>query len=527
MNGQLSVGARKAPKGKAETAPLSRAERNIAWCEKYIRIPEGKHVGEKLRMPEYMKEDFRAIYDNPAGTRTAIISRGRKNAKTTECSMIVLLHLCGPEAKAHPNSQLYSDAQSRDQAALIFNLAVKMIQLEPILYNVLEIKDSAKQLKCPELGTSYRALSAESTTAFGLSPALIIHDELGQVKGPRFPLYEALETATAAQADPLSIIISTQAPNDSDLLSILIDDALKPDHDPRTVLRFDHAPDDIDDPFSEEAIRAANPGFDAGIMNKREVISMAENARRMPARQAEYENLVLNRRVQGNNPFVSQSAWKACGAEVADLHGIDLYGGLDLSAVQDLTAFVLMGRVGRKWNVLPRFWLPEAGLREKATRDKVPYDLWNKQGFLHTTPGATVSYEYVAQELWKLHHEYNIKKIGFDRWGMRFLTPWLRAAGFTDELIAELFVEVGQGTYSMTPALRDLEQAIFDAGIAHGNHPVLSMCAANTVVEGTDSARKLSKHKSIGRIDGMVSLAMAFGVAPLTPKVIDIKSLIG
>jgi phage terminase large subunit-like protein len=510
-----------------EATPLSRAERNIAWCEKYIRIPEGKHVGEKLKMPEYMKEDFRAIYDNPAGTRTAIISRGRKNAKTTECSMVVLLHLCGPEAKAHPNSQLFSDAQSRDQAALIFNLAVKMIQLEPILYNVIDIKDSAKLLRCPELGTSYRALSAESTTAFGLSPALIIHDELGQVKGPRFPLYEALETATAAQADPLSIVISTQAPNDSDLLSILIDDALRPDHDPRIVLRFDHAPDDIDDPFSEEAIRAANPGFAAGIMNCREVLSMAENARRMPARQAEYENLVLNRRVQANNPFVSQTAWKAGSGVVADLHDVPLYGGLDLAAVQDLTSLVLMGRIGRSWNVQPRFWLPENGLREKALRDKVPYDLWSKQGFLDTTPGNTVSYEYVARELWKLFSEYDIRKIGFDRWGMRFLTPWLKEAGFTDAMIEEHFVEIGQGTYSMTPALRDLEQAIIDSKIVHGGHPVLSMCAANTVVEGTDSARKLSKHKSIGRIDGMVSLAMCFAVAPMATKTVDISSMIG
>jgi len=503
----------------------TRGERNIAWCEEYLHVPEGKFVGQPLKLPEFMKEDFREIYDNPAGTRRAIISRGRKNAKTTEAAMLALLHLCGPEAQANPNGQVYSDAQSRDQAALIFNLAVKMIRLDERLYTACTIKDTNKILQCQILGTSYRALSAEATTAFGLSPSLIIHDELGQVRGPRSTLYEALETATAAQANPLSIIISTQAPNDGDLLSILIDDA-SAGHDPRTILRFDHAPLTIEDPFCEEAIRAANPGFDI-FMNQTEVLSMAEDARRMPARQAEYENLVLNRRIEVNNPFVSAPMWKACGAPVGDLRGVDLYGGLDLSAVRDLTAFVLIGLVDRSWHVLPTFWLPEEGLADKAKRDRVPYDLWRTQGYLETTPGSSIAYEYVATRLFALFSRYTIRKIGFDRWGMKFLRPWLLKAGFSEQQVEEVFVEVGQGTFSMTPALRDMEQAIIEKEICHGNHPVLAMCAASAIVDGTADARKLSKAKSSGRIDGMVALAEAFAVAPLQPRIVDVMALIG
>src|SRR4029077_1415803 len=153
-------------------------------------------VGVKLEMAEFMKEDFRAIYDNPNGTRRAIITRGRKNAKTTECAAIVLLHLCGPEYV--PNGSLYSAAQSRDQASIIFNLARKMVLLSPVLRKVIKIKETVRELHCPGTGCVYKALSAETSTAFGLSPVLTIHDELGQVRGPRFPLYEALETATAA-----------------------------------------------------------------------------------------------------------------------------------------------------------------------------------------------------------------------------------------------------------------------------------------------------------------------------------------
>jgi phage terminase large subunit-like protein len=156
----------------------------------------------------------------------------------------------------------------------------------------------------------------------------------------------------------------------------------------------------------------------------------------------------------------------------------------------------------------------------------VPYDLWVHQGYLQTTPGSSISYEYVATQIFLLHSRYKIRKIGFDRWGMKFLKPWLLKAGFTEQKIEEVFVEIGQGTFSMTPALRDMEQAILEKEIAHGNHPVLSMCAANSVIKGTDDARKLDRGKSIGRIDGMVALAEAFAVAPMAPPKIDIEALI-
>jgi phage terminase large subunit-like protein len=182
---------------------LTRGERNIAWCEAHLHLPEGRVVGQPLRMAEFMRADFKAIYDNPDGTRRAIISRGRKNAKTTECACILLLHLCGPEHRI--NSQMFSCAQSRDQAAVLFSLAAKVVRLSPKLQAVIQIRDTAKELICPQLGTSYKALSAEVSTAYGLSPALCVFDELGQVRGPRSALYEALETATAAQEDPLTI----------------------------------------------------------------------------------------------------------------------------------------------------------------------------------------------------------------------------------------------------------------------------------------------------------------------------------
>jgi phage terminase large subunit-like protein len=499
----------------------------IAFIETVCFVPEGKFVGQPLRLQEWQKDISRAIYDNPHRTRRAIVSMGRKNAKTTLSACLLLAHLCGPPTRNRPNSELYSAAQSRDQAGIIFALAAKMVRLNPLLAETVRIQETAKTLACPELGTRYRALSAEATTAFGLSPSLIIHDELGRVRGPRSPLYEALETAVGAQEAPLSIVFSTQAATDGDLLSILIDDALR-GHDPTTVARLYTAPPELD-PFSEEAIRAANPALDA-FMNKREVLAMAADARRMPARENEYRNLVLNQRVDASTPFLAPDVWMACGGEQRDIAGLSVFGGLDLSESGDLTALVLAHcDLDGVWHVRPIFWLPSDRLAEKAARDHAPYDLWASQGYLETTPGAAIGYEFIAERLKDIFEDYQVVKIAFDLWNWTHLRPWLSKAGFSEATLDTVFVPFGQGYRSMSPAVRDLETLVLERKLRHGGHPVLTMCIANSVIERGDAGnRKLSKKRSTGRIDGAIALVMALGAAPAAwTRKFDAAALIG
>lgn len=486
------------------TARLSRGARNIQWIGDHCCIPEGKFVGRRVVLTKHQRKWIKRIYDSP--TRTFILSMARKNAKTALASFLLLLHLCGPEAR--PNSQLYSAAQSRDQAAILFALAAKVVRMSPDLSDVVTIRDSGKQLFCPELGTLYRALSADASTAYGLSPVFVVHDELGQVKGPRSELYEALETASAAQEHPLSIVISTQAPTDADLLSLLIDDAIT-GADPRNKVELCTAPLDLD-PFSVKAIKAANPHYD-DFMNKEEVARQASDAKRMPSRESSYRNLILNQRVEARNPFVPRAVWQQNGAEPSDLEGESVFAGLDLSSVSDLTALVLVSEEG---DVQPTFWLPEDGLAEKSRNDRVPYDLWAEQGLLETTPGASIEYEFVAQYLRGVFDRCDVKALAFDRYNMKFLKPWLIKAGFSDEELGR-FIDFGQGFVSMSPAIRSLESMLLGKKLKHGNHPVLAMCAANATVQ-TDPAenRKFIKSKTTGRIDGMVALAMAVGVMP-------------
>lgn len=493
------------PRAATKPDPPTRGERNARWIEHYCRVPEGKLVGKPVVLTPEQRSWLVQIYDSP--TRIFILSMGRKNAKTAFSAFLLLLHLCGPESR--PNSQLYSAAQSREQASVLFALAEKMVRMSADLAAVVTVRETAKQLLCPQLGTVYRALSAEASTAFGLSPVFTVHDELGQVKGPRSDLFEALETAGAAQDMPLSIIISTQAPTDADLLSTLIDEALSGE-DPTHKCVLYTAPLELD-PFAAGTIRLANPHFDA-FMNRDEVLRQAETARRMPSRENSYRNLVLNQRVEARSPFVSRTVWLENAAEPDSLDGQRVYGGLDLASVADLTALLLVSEQG---DVVSFFWLPDEGLAEKSRSDRTPWDVWRDGGFLETTPGRAVQYEFIAYRLREIVDRYSDIVIAFDRALMKHLVPWLQRAGFDDEEIERIFKDFGQGFVSMSPAIRQLEQMLLSKKLRHGAHPVLTECAKNAVtVSDPAGNRKFVKSKATGRIDGMVALAMAVGVMP-------------
>lgn len=506
---------------------MTRGDDNVAWIEANCIIPEGKFVGRSVELRPWQRKIVMGIYDS--STRRAIISFGRKNAKTTLSAFLLLLHLVGPEARA--NSQLYSAAQSRDQAAILFSLAAKIVRMSPTLNPHVTVRDTVKQLYCPELGTLYRALSADASTAYGLSPVFTVHDELGQVRGPRSELYEALETASGAQEAPLSIVISTQAPSDADLLSLLIDDA-RLGEDPRTKLFMFSADEELD-PFSEKAWKAANPAY-GDFLNADEVREQAEAARRMPSREPGFRNLILNQRVEARAPFVSRAVWMQGARPLVEHMGsVPVYVGLDLSSVSDLTALVAIWQAGGQWNVAPFFWMPEQGIRDRAKRDQAPYDVWAKQGHLLTTPGPTVDYDYVAEQVLEMAAGWNLKTIAFDRWRIDVFKASLARAGASPAFIEQM-QPFGQGYQSMSPAMDALERELLAGRIAHAGHPVLKMCAANAVVRSEKGAarpgdeagnRKLDKSKSTGRIDGMVALVMAMGIAAGIQKPVPTYSI--
>lgn len=484
---------------------MTRGEKVCAFIEGYCLAPEGQHIGKPIKLEEFQRKFVLQIYDNPVGTHTAILSIARKNGKTALIGGLLLAHLCGPEAVQ--NSQIVSGAQSKEQAAVVFELARKMIEMSPKLSKLVRIQPSGKRLIGLSKNVLYRALSAEGKTAHGLSPILAILDETGQIVGPTDKFVSAITSAQGAYENPLLITISTQAPTDADLLSTWID-AQRNAPDPRVVCHVYEAPADckLDD---KKAWAAANPAM-GKFRSIDDIEKQCKSAMEMPANEPEFRNLILNMRVEAVSPFVSQSVWQSNGAECGPIEKAKVWGGLDLSSVNDLTALVLVTEDG---GVHPEFWLPVEGLAEKSRKDRVPYDLWAKQGHLNTTPGRAIEYEFVAEAMRGLFDRCDVQKIAFDRALFEHLKPWLIKANFSDSEI-EKFVPYGQGTLSMTPALRALEVKLLGKQLRHGNHPILEMCAKNAKVIGDSGARKFDKKHQRGRIDGMVALAMACGVMP-------------
>ena len=510
-----------ATRSRAGTASLSRAGKVIAFIEHYCRVPEGQHVGRPLELMPFQAEFIRAIYDNPAGTSRAYLSIARKNGKSALIAALALAHVVGPEAKQ--NSQIISGAQSRDQASLVFKLAEKMVALNPDLKRIVKTVPSLKTLVGLPMNVEYRAISAEASTAHGLSPVLAILDEVGQVQGPYDRFVEALETAQGAHANPLLVAISTQASNSGDLFSLWLDDAHQ-SGDPRIVSRVHAAPDNCD-LMDRAAWQAANPALGV-FRSETDIADYAERAARLPTAENTFRWLYLNQRVEATAPFISPAEWCKWAAPARSLAGVPVYAGLDLSAVKDLTALVLVGQVEGVWQVHPTFWLPAEGLAERSRQDRVPYDVWHREGKLATCPGRSIDYDFVAAHLWRAFAELDVHKVAFDAWNFKFLRPRLLEAGFSEMQLAENFTEFGQGYKSMSPALAVLEKAILAGRLAHGGHPVLNMCAENAVVVRDPAEnRKLAKDKSTGRIDGMVALAMAMSVAGAAPAAVEVEYL--
>ena len=501
---------------------MTRGEKIIEFISRYVLIPEGKFVGKPMLLDDWQKKFILEVYDNPAGTRRAYLSIARKNGKSGLISSLLLAHIAGPEAVQ--NSQIISGARSRDQAALVFNLAAKSISLSPILSDLVKIVPSGKKLIGLRKNVEYRALAADGTTAHGLSPVLAILDEVGQVKGPQDDFIDAITTSQGAHDAPLLVAISTQAPSDADLLSIWLDDAAR-SNDPKIVSHVYAAPDDCD--LQDEAgWLAANPAMNS-FRSKEDLVEQAKQASRMPSSEAAFRNLCLNQRISLESLWLSPNLWKENSGQ-PDLELFktrEVHLGLDLSKTDDLTAAVAAvvdddGIV----HVIPWVFSPMATLEDRAKRDRAPYDQWTKMGKMIAVPGKTLDYEWVSEFLGREMAEMNLATINFDRWRIEDFKRDAQRVGFGLEC---QWLEIGQGYQSMSPRLERMNELLLHGKVRHGGHPLLNMAAANAIVVSDPSGNmKLDKSQSTQKIDPLQAMVMAVYAAASVENEVDISAWI-
>lgn len=499
-----------------EVEGLTRAERVIAFIED-LPITAGKLAGTQMQLRPWQREFVEAVYaENAEGVRpirTAVLSMGRKNGKTQLAAALALCHLLGSEAE--PRGEIYSAALTRDQAAKLFQEMCAILNAHPELedrVNVIRFNKQIEVLFGKGAGSIYAALSADAGSKMGLSPSFVVYDELGSA--PNRDLYDALDTATGARDNPLLLAISTQAAADHHVFSELIDYGMRVQSgdidDPSFHLSLYAAPADAN-PFEMEAWAAANPAL-GDFRSLEDVQRQAGQARLVPSKESAFRNLILNQRVSATARFIHKAEWDRCNATVdlQALSGRECYGGLDLSGSRDLTAFVLVfPNQDKSLDVVCQFFMPEANIVNRSNEDRVPYDLWAKQGFITLIPGSTIDPSFVAGSIINAAMTYDLRAVAYDRWRIEDLKRELGLTGMTIPL--EPF---GQGYKDMSPAVDVLERHVAENLLQHGGNPVLNMCASNAVVTRDPAgSRKLDKSKAAGRIDGLVALAMALSVA--------------
>lgn len=446
--------------------------------------------------------------------RRAILSIARKNGKTGLIAALVLAHLVGPEAVA--NGEIYSAANDREQAAQVFKVARQIVDADPELGRLCKVVPSTKTLTCPSNGSFYRALSAEAGTKHGMNPTFVVYDELAQAKSK--DLYEVLDTSFGARQEPLMAVISTQSPDPQHVLSLLIDDGLRTD-DPTVVAHLYAVPDDCPDIFDEQYWKLANPALGT-FRDLEDLRALARKARDNPLLENGFRNLNLNQRVNAETPLISKNEWDACRSEFELEDGAEIYLALDLSATDDLTALVGMPAAAGDDRCKAWFWKPGDTIREHATRDRAPYDVWAKQEWIEAPPGRTVDYGFVAKCIADLTARYKVKGLAYDRWRIDVLMKELQAIGVAayvdgkDEVKTGLrLVPFGQGFKDMAPAIDAFAISVADRKFRHDGNPVLGMCFAHAIpISDPAGNRKLDKSKIRLRIDGAVATVMVRGL---------------
>ena len=472
---------------------------------------KGTWAGKPFELIDWQEQIIRDLFGilKPNGYRqfnTAYIEIPKKQGKSELAAAVALLLLCGD---GEERAEVYGCAADRNQAKIVFDVAVDMVRLCPALAKRVKILESQKTLKYLPTNSTYQVLSADVANKHGFNTHGVIFDELHTQ--PNRKLFDVMTKGSGdARMQPLYFLITT-AGNDTQSICYETHQKAKDIIDGRkndaTFYPVIYGADESEDWTDPKVWKKANPslGITVGIDK---VKTACESAKQNPGEENSFRQLRLNQWVKQAVRWMPMDKWDACSFQVdpEELEGRVCYGGLDLSSTTDITAFVLVFPPvdeDDKYSILPFFWIPEDNIDLRVKRDHVPYDLWQRQGYLQTTEGNVVHYGFIESFIEKLGEKYNIRDIAFDRWGAVQMVQNLEGMGFT-------VVPFGQGFKDMSPPTKELMKLTLEQNLAHGGHPVLRWMMDNIFIR-TDPAGNIKpdKEKSTEKIDGAVATIMA------------------
>ncbi|SFS05919.1 terminase TerL endonuclease subunit [Anaeromicropila populeti] len=486
---QMISGLERKEKGKRKRNPRSCSHFHyISYIEK----------AEKCKM--------RCIQvDSPS--RLYLAGRSMIPTHNSELAAAVALYMtCGD---GEWGAEVYGCASDRQQASIVFDVAVDMVEQCPALKKRIKPIMSVKRLVYKPTNSYYQVLSAEAYTKHGLNVHAVIFDELHSQ--PNRELFDVMTKGSGdARTQPLYFLITTAG---TDRHSICYEQHQKAEDislgrkvDP-TFYPVIYGICDEEDWGSEDSWYKANPSLGHTI-DIEKVRNAYLSAKENPAEENIFRQLRLNQWVKQSTRWMPMEKWDKCAFSIdrESLKGRECYGGLDLSSTTDITAFVLLfppRNADEKYIILPYFWIPEENMKLRVKRDHVPYDIWEQQGFLKTTEGNVIHYGFIEKFIEELGMLYHIKEIAFDRWGAVQMVQNLEGMGFT-------VVPFGQGYKDMSPPSKELMKLTFEEKLAHGGHMVLRWMMDNIFIKQDPAGNiKPDKEKSTEKIDGAVATIMA------------------
>lgn len=487
------------------------ADRAVRFIEKFLRHVKGVDAGHRFELEAWQRDlVVRPAFgwklpDGSRLVRRIYVEMGRKNGKSTLGAALALLLTFADD---EPGAEVYSAAADRDQAAIIFDIARQMVENCPALRSRCEVY--RRSIVVHSTGSAYHVLSADAPTKHGKNAHGVVFDELHAQ--PNRDLWDVLTTATASRRQPMVIALTTAGYDRNSICweqhdyALKVRDGIIPDP---SFLPIVFAAEPDDDWRDERTWAKANPSLGAAVRVEY-LRKEAERAAETPAAQNTFRRLHLSQWTEQSVRWLDMAAWDACaGGEDVDLSGRACWGGLDLASTMDLAAFVLVFWNEKRLVVRCRFWIPEDTIRQRARRDRVPYDVWAAQGFVEATQGNVVDYGVIRQRILEDFDRYDIREIAFDRWNATHIVQELQEDGLN-------LVPFGQGFKSMSGPTKELERHVVGMTLAHGGHPVLRWNASNVAARQDPAGNiKPDRARSFEKIDGIVALVMALGRAML------------
>lgn len=497
-----------------------RAIHALRWIAKNATITEdgiGCTTGDRMVLQPWQQAFIWILFgwrrvDGTRRFRNVYVELARGNGKSKLASAIALYVLVGEGVKG---SAVFSIATTMEQAGVVFNDAALMAQ-NKTKADLLPLVRNKNLLYIPGTATVCRPLASNEHNLDGLKPNLIVVDELHahRSRGP----WNKCKTAQGKKPGSMMFAITTAG---FDRHSVCyeqrgyVENVLNGIYEDDSYFGWICALDADDDPFDRNNWYKSNPNLGVSI-ELQTLEDAAKQAQLIPSEYNDFLRLRCNIWTESSVRWMPMDKWDVCKdpIEAEALLGRPCFGGMDLSTVSDISAFVLVFPPwggDTFWRVLPFFFMPGDNIPERVKKDRVPYDAWKREGFFEVTPGNVIDFDYIREFVSDLADKYDIIEVGYDPWNSHQIVTQLTSDGL-------VLVPVRQGYISLNSPTKFLMEKVLKEELSHGDNPVLRWMVSNSVVELDPSGLiKISKNKSSEKIDGVAAMIAALARASVTP----------